>query len=244
MTEIDSSVNTINDTSVHTPSFKISVSSHVNYGHALNIFLDSFDKSGVSKKDIVVTICGSKDEPVEIIETTPDREVIIYVPKNCYDLSHAFGLYNFIDHPRVKADYYINIHDTCIITEYYADRIAKFVQEMYRQNLDVMYALKTRQLNLVGMSYKFIKDHGHNYDKEIDKPAAWGAEHGGDLSYSSFVPPERVGQFDCPFTYQPGIPIYSDIIRHPIYIESMGIVKFVANDRADVNPPWQQRIRP
>ena len=226
------------------PSFKISVSSHVNYGHALNIFLESFDKIGVSRKDIIVTICGRKDEPIELVETTPDREIIIYVPKNCYDLSHVFGLYNFIDHPRVKADYYINIHDTCIITEHYTECITKFVQEMYRQNLDVLYALKTRQLNLVGMTYQFVKDHGHNYDKEIDKPAAWDAEHGGKLSYSSFVPPERVGQIDCPFTYQGGIPVYSDIIRHPIYIASMGIIKFVANDNADVNPPWPQRIRP
>lgn len=226
------------------PTFKISISSHVNYGYALNVLLASLDTHGVPRKDVVITVCGRSNEPPEIVETGPDSEVIIYVPTNCYELSQAYGIHHFLDHPRVRADYYITIHDTSVATETFGERMKEYAKEMKERDVDVMYALKTKQLNLAGLSYKFMKEHGHNYNKDIDKPAAWVAEHGGELSYLSFVPPERVGAFDCSFYYQPGQPLYSDLIRHPILIESMGIVKFVCNDTKDVNPPWQERHRP
>ncbi len=226
------------------PTFKISVNSHINYTQALQNLLISFDRVGFPRKDVVVTICGRTDQPVEIVEASPESEVIIYVPKNCYDLSHAFGIHSFVDHPRVTADYYIGIHDTCIATEDFPMRMKKYAREMMDRNLDLLYALNTKQLGLAGFSYNFMKEHGHNYDREIDKPMAWAAEHGEELSYLSFVPPEKVGNFDCPFHYEHGRPLYSDLIRHPIYIGSMGIIKFVCNDSAGVNPPWQERVRP
>lgn len=229
---------------VTNPTFKISISSHVGYTYALNVLLNSFDRHDISRKDVIVTICGREGEPPEIIETDPDREVIIYVPRNCYEMSHVYGVSCFIDHPRVKADYYITIHDTSLATEKFQDCMKIYANEMKKRDLDVLYALQTRQLNLAGFSYAFMKEHGHNYNKDIDKPAAWDAEHGGTLSYQSFVPPERVGQFECGFKYESGMPLYSDIVRHPIYIASMGIVKFVANNDNDINPPWQDRQRP
>lgn len=226
------------------PTYKISVNSHINYKYALDVLLSSFDTFGVSRKDIIVTICGRANEPPELIETSPDNEVIIYVPKNCYDLSHAYGIHKFIDHPRVKADYYIGIHDTCVITEHFQQCMKNYVKKMKDNNLDLLHALRTKQLGLAGFSYQFMKDHGHNYDKEIDKPTAWGAEHGEYLSYRSFLPPEKVGAIECEFHYDLGRPLYSDLVRHPIYIGSMGIIKFVCNDMKEVNPPWQERQRP
>ena len=226
------------------PSFKISVNSHVNYGLALQTLLHSLDCVGFPRKDVIVTICGRSGHPIELIEISPDREVIIYVPKNCYDLSHAFGIHSYIDHPRVKADCYIGIHDTCVAVNEFPLRMREYAQALMRYNFDVLYALETKQLGLAGFSYHFMKEHGHNYDREIDKPMAWAAEHGHELSYLSFVPPEKVGHFKCPFHYETGQPLYSDLIRHPIHIGSMGIVKYVCNDDADKNPPWQQRVRP
>lgn len=227
-----------------TPSYKISVNSHVNYGYALDILLQSFDELGFPRSNVIVTICGRSNEPPELVETSPDREVVIYVPKNCYDLSHAYGIHRFIDHPRVKADYYIGIHDTCVVTNSFEECMKQYVQKMREGDLDVLYALRTKQLGLAGLSYQFMRDHGHNYNQEIDKPGAWDAEHGGKLSYLSFVPPERVGALDFGFHYDPGRPLYSDIVRHPIVIGSMGIIKFVCNDKIDINPPWQERQRP
>lgn len=226
------------------PTFKISVNSHVNYARALSNLLASFDRIGFPRSNVVVTVCGRAGHLPELVDIGPDREVFIYVPKNCYDLSHAYGVHCFADHPRVKADYYIGIHDTCIALGDFKERMEAYAMKMADRNLDVLYALGTRQLGLAGFSHAFMKEHGHNYDKEIDKPTAWGAEHGEYLSYQSFVPPEKVGHIDCPFHYMGGQPLYSDIVRHPIHIQSMGIIKFVANNDSDVNPPWQQRQRP
>lgn len=225
-------------------SYKISISSHVNYKNALAILLKSFDDNGMSRKDVVITICGRSNEPPEIVETGADTETLIYVPKNCYEMSQAYGVHLFADHPRVRADYYITFHDTSIITDRFNECVKNYANEMKKRDVDVLYALRTKQLNLVGLSYNFMKVHGHNYNKDIDKPAAWVAEHGREMSYLSFVPPERVGAMDCGFHYQSGHPLYSDIIRHPVYVESMGIVKFVANASEGINPPWQERQRP
>lgn len=240
MSEIPNSVETMEVV----PSFKISISSHVNFKHARDILLGTFDRYNVPRKDIIITICGRTNEPPEIVETTPDSEVIIYVPTNCFEYSQAYGISTFIDHPRVKADYYITFHDTCIILETFEQCTKNFIHEMKRRDVDLLYALKTQQFNLVGFSYKYIKENGHNYNRDMDKPMAWVAEHGGYLSYLSFIPPERVGAMDCQYKYEPGVCLYSDLIRHPIYVESMGIVKFVCNNDADVNPPWQERVRP
>lgn len=226
------------------PSFKISISSHVNFQHARNVLLGTFDKHGVSRKDVIVTICGRSNEPEEIVETGPDSEVLIYVPTNCYEFSQAYGISKFIDHPRVKADYYVTFHDTCIVLETFEECIKRFVAEMKSRDLDLMYGLRTKQFNLAGFTYRYLKNHGHNYNRDIDKPMAWAAEHGGELSYLSFLPPDRVGAMECDYYYQPGARLYSDLIRHPIHVASMGIVKFVCNNDADVNPPWQERHRP
>lgn len=227
-----------------TPSFKISISSHVNFKHARDVLLRSFDKFGVPRKDVIITICGRSNEAPEIVETDPDKEVIIYVPENCFEMSQAYGLYVFLDHPRVKADYYITFHDTCIITETFQECMKNYSREMRRRDVDLLYALQTKQFNLAGFSYEYIKRHGHNYNRTIDKPIAWQAEHGGLLSYSSFVPPERVSAFDCPYHYEPGVLLYSDLVRHPIAVASMGIFKYVCNNDMDINPPWQERVRP
>jgi hypothetical protein len=226
------------------PSFKISVSSHVNFSHAREVLLSTFDKYQVPRRDVIVTICGRSNEPPEIVENGPDREVYIYVPENCYEYSQAYAISQFIDHPRVKADYYVSFHDTCILTERFQGCMVNYVQEMRRQNLDLLYALASKQFNLAGFSHQYIKEHGHNYNRTIDKPTGWVAEHGGYLSYLSFVPPEKVGAMDCAYGYEPGVPLYSDLIRHPIHVASMGIIKFVCNNDADVNPPWQERVRP
>lgn len=231
-------------TPVPAPTYKLSISSHVNFKHARDVLLDTFDKYGVPRKDVIVTICGRSNEPPEIVETDPDKEVVIYVPENCFEMSQAYGLSVFIDHPRVSADYYITLHDTCIITETFQQCMDNYATEMKRRDVDLLYALATKQFNLAGFSRQYIKDHGHNYNQTIDKPIAWQAEHGGLLSYSSFVPPERVSAFDCPYRYEPGVLLYSDLVRHPIYVASMGIFKFVCNNDADVNPPWQERVRP
>lgn len=227
-----------------TPSYKISISSHVNYRHAIDVLFQSFQRNNVSRKDVIVTICGRSNEPPEIVETGPDTETIIYVPTNCYEMSQAYGIHLFADHPRVRADYYITFHDTSIITQTFTNCMNNYAREMKKRDVDVLYALKTKQLNLVGLSYKFMKEHGHNYNRNIDKPAAWVAEHGRELSYLSFVPPDKVSAIDCEFHYQGGTPLYSDIIRHPVYVASMGIIKFVGNATEGINPPWQERHRP
>lgn len=208
------------------------------------MLLKSCDHHGFPRNKLIVTICGRNDQPVELVDLGEDREVRIYVPKNCYDLSHVYAIHHFIDHPKVSADYYIGIHDTCVITETFAAMTAQYAETMKHRNLDVLYALRTRQLGLAGFSQSFMRKYGLNYNQEIDKPQAWAAEHGGELSYSSFVSPDKVGEIDCDFMYGVGQAIYSDIIRHPIHIASLGMIKFVANDGKNVNPPWQERKRP
>ena len=232
------------ETTEEVPSFKISISSHVNFQHARDVVLGTLDRHGFPRKDVIITICGRSNEPPELVETGPDSEVIIYVPTNCFEYSQAYAISEFIDHPRVKADYYLTFHDTCIVLETFERCAKNFVLEMKRRDVDLLYALRTKQFNLAGFTYRYLKEHGHNYNRDIDKPMGWVAEHGGYLSYLSFLPPERVGAMECEYFYQQGIPLYSDLIRHPIYVASMGIVKFVCNNDADVNPPWQERVRP
>lgn len=220
----------------------IVVNSHKYYGIARMYLLDSLRKIGFPLDKVIVVIAGSDRDDIDII--ADNREVYIHVQNNCYDLTHAFGIYKHIDHPRVKADYYVCIHDCCVATSSFTTKTQEFYQKMVDEKLDVLYALKDRRLGLVGLSYNFMKNHGHRYYLSINKGVAWEAEHGRGMAYSAFVPPEKVSQCDCTFSYQPAVQFYdSDIYRHPIMIESLGLVKFVAND-GKINPVWQQRYYP
>lgn len=220
----------------------IVVNSHRNYGIARFMLLNSMRECGFPMNKVIVVIAGSDRDCIE--DFGMDNEVYIHVQNNCYDLTHAFGVFKHIDHPRVKAEYYVCIHDCCTVLPDFEARASAFLTKMKTEDLDVLYAVKDRKLGLVGLSHSFMKHHGHNYYRNINKSVAWEAEHGRGIAYSAFVPPEKVSQCDCGYSYSPAIQIYgSDIYRHPILIESLGIVKYVAND-GKINPVWQKRVYP
>lgn len=220
----------------------IVVNSHKNYGVALFHLLESLRAIQYPMKNVIIVIGGSDRDDIDILGE--DREVYIHVQNNCYDLTHAYGIYKHIDHPRVISDYYACIHDCCIAMKDFQEKTDAFLQKMRDEHLDVLYALNDRRLGLVGLSNSFMRHHGHNYYRTINKGVAWEAEHGRGIAYSAFVEPQKVSQCDCSFKLQPAIKCYdSDIYRHPTIVQSLGLIKFVAND-GPINPVWQLRYYP
>lgn len=220
----------------------IVVNSHKFYGIARLHLLNSLKEIGYPLNRVIIVIAGSDRDDIDVFGD--DQEVYIHVQNNCYDLTHAYGVYKHLNHPRVKSDYYVCIHDCCVARPDFAVKTDMFVQIMRAQNLDVLYAVADRKLGLVGLSYEFMRDHGHQYYRNINKGVAWEAEMGRGIAYSNFVAPHKVSQVACPYQYSPAVRCYdSDIYRHPIAIDSMGIIKFVAND-GSINPVWQKRYYP
>lgn len=220
----------------------IVVNSHKYYGIARMLLLDSLRAIGYPMHRVIIVIAASDRDDIDVIGD--DREVYIHVQNNCYDLTHAYGIHKHINHPRVVSDYYVCIHDCCMATPAFSEKTDKFLEVMRAQHLDVLYALQDRKLGLVGLSYDFMKHHGSQYYMNINKGAAWEAEMGRGIAYSNFVAPHRVSQVNCMYHYPPAVKCYdSNIYRHPIPIESLGIIKFVAND-GSINPVWQKRYYP
>lgn len=220
----------------------IVVNSHKNYGVALLHLLESLRAIQYPMHKVIVVVAGSDRDDIDVLGE--DREVYIHVQNNCYDLTHAYGIYKHIDHPRVVSDYYVCIHDCCVALAKFAEKTQAFLHKMRAEGLDVLYALGDRRLGLVGLSYSFMRNHGHNYYRNINKGVAWEAEHGRGIAYSAFVDPQKVSQCDCPVLLQPALQCYeSDIYRHPVHIDSLDIIKFVAND-GKINPVWQLRYYP
>lgn len=220
----------------------IVVNSHKYYGIARMHLLSSLQRVGYPLGKVIFVIAESDRDDIDVFGD--NDEVYIHVQNNCYDLTHAYGIHKHLDHPRVKSDYYVCIHDCCIAMPDFAEKTNEFIETMKNQKVDVLYALKDRKLGLVGLSYKFMKDHGHQYYRNVNKGVAWEAEMGRGIAYSNFVSPDKVGQADCMYYCHPGIKCYdSDIYRHPIPIKSLGIIKFVAND-GPINPVWQKRYYP
>lgn len=220
----------------------ILVASHVSYQKAWGALKHSLLEAQIDMSNVILVIAGA---PNECCEMRKGMETIITVPYNFYEMSAVYGLHRFIDHPRLRAANYLLLHDTCVVTKDFKEKHGVFLQDMTEKGLDVYHAVKDMRVNVLGLSYDFIKMHGQNYGINGDKPAAWHAEHGGALSFRSFVPPQRVSSCGDMLSFGPGQDIYgSKLIRHPINIKCIGVIKFVANDDKDVNPPWQDRSFP
>lgn len=218
------------------------INSHKNYGIARQQLLLSLENQSFPLSQVIVVIAGSDEEALH--EYGPHREIEIYVKNNAYDLTHAYGVHRFLEHPRVQSDVYMVIHDVCIATNMFTQCYENFIKRMRDEDLDVLYAFKSKQLGLLGLSQRFYKDHGGHYNVTIDKGIAWQAEHGGQYAYSSYVQDDKVSEMDGEVMYGRPSQIYgSDIYRHPVYVPSMGLYKFVAND-GPINPPYQQRVYP
>lgn len=227
---------------ISTCSYMLVINSHKNYASARHHLLESLRAQNFPFSNVIVVIAGSDEEALH--DYGPDREIEIFVQNNAYDLTHAYGVHRFLEHPRVQSDVYMVIHDVCIATDKFTECYENFVKRMREDALDVLYAFKSKQLGLIGLSQRFYKEHGGHYHVTIDKGIAWQAEHGGQYAYSSYVAEEKVSSMEGEVRY--GIPsqVYgSDIYRHPVYVPSMGLYKFVAND-GPINPPYQKRVYP
>lgn len=226
------------------PSFKLVVGSHVNYGLALRYMLESLRAVQYPMKDVLVIIAGADSERVE--EKGEDQETFLYSEINAYDGTHCAIIQKHLDHPRVAADVYVNVHDCCVAMRGFPQKVKEMAERLVTENLDVLYACKNRKLGLAALSRGFYERFGHLYNRNMPKTALWDAEEqrAGSLAYSLLAGEEKTSQLDAEYGYGPGSKVYgSDIIRHPIFISSLHLQKFVANND-DINPPWYERARP
>lgn len=227
-------------------SFRVVVGSHVNYGLALGYMLQSIKDRGFPMGQVIVVIAGAEADA--LVDKGPDDIVILYARINAYDLTHVSAIHRHIDHPRIAADAYVVVHDCCLAQEAFPERVEASARELLERDLDVLYACADRKLGLATLSRSFYERFGPRYDRTLPKTEAWDAEEQRprSLAYGLAAGPDKTAHADCRYFYGPGSRIYpgSDIVRHPIQIDSLGIVKFVANNDADKNPPWEDRIRP
>jgi hypothetical protein len=218
------------------------VASHVKYEYAWQVLRRSLLDAGWPLTRVVRVVAGADQEACVVL---PDAEVTIAVPFNFYEMTAVYGLHRFIDHARLRADRYLLIHDTCIVQTGFPVKCEAFFETMRTGGYDVYHGIDFMNLNIVALTYDFVKEHGARYGRDGDKHAAWNAELGGDNSFRSLVAPNKVGAGKDPFVFGGGHRVYgSDIVRHAVELPTLGVVKFVANNDADVNPPWQQRDHP
>jgi hypothetical protein len=221
----------------------IIVASHINYKQAWETLRSSFLDAGVPLSEVIVVIAGA--ERLECQDNVPDHEIYITVPYNFYEYTAVYGVHMFMDRPRVKDTCYLLVHDTSVaLSDFYnAYKLQKEMVE--RDNLQLLYLTPSKQLNQVILSYEFIKTYGSHYGFTAGKDLGWKYEHGHQGSFISFADPTRVRAIGVPVSYGPGIKYQnSDIVRHPVIIEPIKLVKYVANNDAHINPPWQERVRP
>jgi len=221
----------------------IVVASHVNYQKAWDTLKHSFRTHGVSMKDVIVVVAGSTSE--DIIVQGPDTEVYITVPYNFYEYTAVYGVSKFIDHERVKDTAYVLIHDTSIAMDGFAQAAVELCKRVEQEGLELLFLTESKQLNQVVLSYDFIKTYGHHYGITAGKDRAWHLEHGQEGSFISYANQEKVRNTNNKIRYLPAIKYMdSDILRHPVMIEPLRLLKLVANNDEGVNPPWQKRTYP
>jgi hypothetical protein len=220
----------------------IVVASHVNFNKAWYYLRDSFVKHGVNLKDVVVVVGGSEKE--EIIVNGDDTEVYITVPHNFYEYVAIYGIHKFIDHPRIKDNSYLLVHDTSIAMEGFADAVKSVCQRLTDEGLELLFLTKTRQLNQLVLSYDFVKKHGMHYGYTAGKDKAWALEHGAEGSFLWYADKSKVANTDNEIIYGPVIQYPdSDIYRHQVLIHPIRLMKLVGNND-DINPHWQKRVYP
>jgi len=220
----------------------IVVASHVNYQQAWQTLRESFVRHGQDLRDIVVVVAGASQLAIHANDN--DSEVYIDVPYNFYEYTAVYGIYEFIDHPRVKDTCYVLVHDTSTAIEGFPVAYQNVKSVMEQDGLELLFLTPTKQLNQLAMSYNFIKQHGHRYGVNETKETAWAYEHGAHGSLRSWADPVKVRAIGDPIKYHKAIKYPgSDIFRHPVHISPICVVKYVANND-DINPPWQQRCRP
>jgi len=218
------------------------VASHVNYEQAWQVLRQSLLDAGCPLTQVVRVVAGADKE---VCLVPDDAEVTIGVPYNFFEMTAVYGLHRFVDHPRLRADRYLLLHDTSVVLPDFMPKCHAFFEAMAAGDFDVYHAIKDMRLNIAALSYAFVKTHGAYYGRNGDKIMAWAAEHGAEHSFRRMVPPERVGAGEDALTFGGGERVYgSNIVRHAVRLERLGVVKFVCNDDAEVNPPWQQRDHP
>jgi hypothetical protein len=222
----------------------IVVSSHVNYIQAWRTLRESMVEHGQDMRDVVVVIAGAEKEAIDA--ENDDKEVYIYIPFNFYEVTAIYGVYRYIDHPRLNnANSFILVHDTSIALAGFPEKCQEMSRLLEKDNLELIYFTPTRQLNQLILSREFVRSHGHSWGRNGTKHDAWNSECDGIYSFYYLADHCRVLSIGDPIIYPPPVRYKdSNIYRHPIHITPINLIKLVANNDEHVNPHWSQRSRP
>jgi hypothetical protein len=145
----------------------------------------------------------------------------------------------------VKDGAYLLVHDTSVALEGFAEASKDVCKRVCDEGLELLFLTESKQLNQVVLSYDFIKQHGHHYGITAGKDRAWHLEHGQEGSFIWYANKDKVANTTNKISYLPAIKYMdSDILRHPVRIEPIHLLKLVANNDEGVNPPWQKRTYP
>ena len=224
----------------------IVIASHVNYALARDTLLQELKDIIFDMREVVVVIAG---ESTLEIATHEDGYTQIKVPINFWELTPVYGVYAFMDDPRVKRDYYIMIHDTSTVQPMFQMKCREFIEKMRVGALDVLYASKDCKCNIAGLSRAFIQEFGPKYNRNGTKNDAYSAEGLGEYSFKYYA--------DTKANMKVGVESEngkwcaqlmrrypnSDIYRCPLYYSSLDMYKVVGICE-DINPPADLRTYP
>ena len=222
------------------------ISSHKNYGKALEKILGNLKYLNFDLTQVVVVIAGFDIDKAEY--TSENGVHFIKVATNFYELTAIYGIHLFLKELFSNEEYFVFIQDTTILLEHFNSAYTDFINKMRRENADVYYASLDKRCNIVGLSHNYIEKCGKEYGITTNKQGAWDVEENrSDLSFQKMAMKYKMKTIcylkptECAkstIKYEG-----SDIVRIRVFFESLGIIKLVAVN-SDINPHWEKRTYP
>jgi len=224
------------------------ISSHINYGKALEKILDNlyYFKVDISKVVIVIAGCSCANG---ISHTYVKNDIrFIKVATNFYELTAIYGVFLYLDDLFPEEQNFVFIQDTCILLHHFNEAYTEFINNMMRFNADVYYASADKRCNIVGLSRNYIKECGKEYGITANKTAVWDVEENrSDLSFEKMAVKNDMKVISSLIPTECAVSTIkyegSDIVRIRVFFQSLGLIKLVAAN-SDINPHWEKRIYP
>lgn len=166
---------------------------------------------------------GSKYETVK--DSNFDKVTYLHTPFNSFDLTSFAAIANNLDHPKIKADGYLMLHDTMRIHPEFKEL---FDQLTVAKNEIKMSPRPNSNIMLVGSDA--FRKMGHNFDTPLSKEEGLCIEVGG-LGIRGVQPAEK---FANKITYQENRTMKGDVDyygtgrpRRVFYLPALGVSKYI-----------------
>lgn len=152
---------------------KVVINSHTRYTQPRAQLLDSVRESSFPMTDVIVVIGGVEQSSPP--STTDTSWVKIECTEEAYDFHALTCLFRYKDHPLVRADGYLYLHDTCTVER---ETFVQCLRDLDFSSPYTIYGPPLPAANICALARGVVERIGWTYNKHISKREAISIEKG------------------------------------------------------------------